>query len=492
MMIGRCSQHCERCFLAGTRINYSEQRRRHSSSLVGIYHSAGHNAQQSEVDDQDDNGFSQDLAEYCAKPPNPASLRMLMKTGVGAEAFPGQQHHDSNGHINNRTTAMAEYLRNELPLRLAHRIQDLDQMAGLRDMEDVKTVKGIYIQSFRELIRQFPTPIRTNVDEQAFADRLSQLYMNHSSVLVQMAKGAFQLREQIRQRQKEKRRRQFSSSGNNNNQSSSPMTNDHVSDGESSNEDDSIVPDFETMQDCHHFLDRFYMSRIGIRFLASQYLTLRNHSNGSGGSRHDPNYVGMICLVTSPYAVVRQAAADASQMCRRTFGRCPTVELTGNCTLTFAYIPTYLHYIVLELLKNALRATMEAHETSPGALPVVKVIIADGADNEDVVIKIADEGGGIPRSQMDKIWSYLYTTASPKVQQGTFFQNDNHHHHHQQSDFSKQSPLAGLGYGLPIARSYCRYFGGELDLLSMEGFGTDAFVHLKRFQGDDSIEPVPL
>jgi pyruvate dehydrogenase kinase 2/3/4 len=458
---------------------------------VGIYPTAGNSAQQSEEDDQDDSGFSQVLAEYCAKPPNPASLRMLMKTGVGAEAFPGQQHYDSDchnaDHINHRTMAMAEYLRTELPLRLAHRIQDLDQMAGMRDMEDVQKVKGIYIQSFRELIWQFPTPICTNVDEQAFADRLSQLYMNHSSVLVQMAKGAFQLREQIRQRQKEKRRRQFSSSGNNTNQSSSPITNDHDSDGESSNDDDSIVPDFETMQDCHHFLDRFYMSRIGIRFLASQYLTLRNHNNSS--NRHDPNYIGMICLVTSPYAVVRQAAADASQMCRRTFGRCPTVEITGNCALTFAYIPTYLHYIVLELLKNALRATMEAHETSTGALPVVKVIIADRADNEDVVIKIADEGGGVPRSQMDKIWSYLYTTASPKVQQGTFFQNENQY---QQSDFSKKSPLAGLGYGLPIARSYCRYFGGELDLLSMEGYGTDAFVHLKRFQGDDSIEPVPL
>lgn len=41
------------------------------------------------------------------------------------------------------------------------------------------------------------------------------------------------------------------------------------------------------------------------------------------------------------------------------------------------------------------------------------VIIADGDDNEDVVVKIADKGGGIPRSRMEKIWSYLYTTADP-------------------------------------------------------------------------------
>jgi pyruvate dehydrogenase kinase 2/3/4 len=57
-------------------------------------------------------------------------------------------------------------------------------------------------------------------------------------------------------------------------------------------------------------------------------------------------------------------------------------------------------------------------------------------------------------------------------------------------DHSNQSPIAGLGYGLPISRSYCRYFGGDLDLISMEGYGTDAFVHLKRL--GDSKEPVPV
>jgi pyruvate dehydrogenase kinase 2/3/4 len=469
-----------------------------------------------EANDDDDATFSRVLAEYCAKPPHPASLRMLMKTGVGAEAFPGQpalqHHHHSSAPPaanNNKTTAMAEYLRTELPIRLAHRIQDLDQMPGMRDMDDVQQVQSIYRQSFRELIYQFPSPIVTTQDEQAFADRLSQLYQNHSSVLVQMAKGAFQWRERIREKRRIaslRRHRGFGHSRNCHHQPAPIIVHDDdddLSDDEKHNnhhsnddndDDDTIIPDFETMQDCHHFLDRFYMSRIGIRFLAGQYLTLYSHHQKKKNNNNtigvdpptgDPNYIGLICLVTSPYAVVRQAAADASQMCRRTYGRCPLVEITGNCHLTFPYIPTYLHYIVLELLKNALRATMETHG-GDGILPVVKVIIADGSDNEDVVIKIADEGGGIRRSQMDKIWSYLYTTASPQIQQGTFFHND-------QSDFSTQSPLAGLGYGLPIARSYCRYFGGELDLLSMEGYGTDAFVHLKRFMGDDdSTEPVPL
>lgn len=48
-------------------------------------------------------------------------------------------------------------------------------------------------------------------------------------------------------------------------------------------------------------------------------------------------------------------------------------------------------------------------------MPPIKIVIADGEDNEDVVIKVSDEGGGIRRSNMNRIWSYLYTTADPKV-----------------------------------------------------------------------------
>ena len=42
-----------------------------------------------------------------------------------------------------------------------------------------------------------------------------------------------------------------------------------------------------------------------------------------------------------------------------------------------------------------------------------------------------------------------------------------------------------LGYGLPISRAYARYFGGDLNLMSMEGYGTDAFLHLPRLGNRD-------
>ena len=86
---------------------------------------------------------------------------------------------------------------------------------------------------------------------------------------------------------------------------------------------------------------------------------------------------------------------------------------------------------------------------------------------------------------MKKIWSYLFTTADPSIQQRSVGCDDD-----MNTDHSVEAPLAGLGYGLPISRSYARYFGGDVSIMSMEVYGTDAFVHLRR--RGDSAEPLPI
>jgi pyruvate dehydrogenase kinase 2/3/4 len=110
------------------------------------------------------------------------------------------------------------------------------------------------------------------------------------------------------------------------------------------------------------------------------------------------------------------AMEDARYMCMRQHGDAPEVTLHGRMDLTFAYVVEHVHYVLLELLKNSMRATVEFHGSRDSPMPPIRIVIADGEDNEDVVIKVSDEGGGIPRSHMSRIWSYLFTTADPAIQ----------------------------------------------------------------------------
>jgi pyruvate dehydrogenase kinase 2/3/4 len=43
----------------------------------------------------------------------------------------------------------------------------------------------------------------------------------------------------------------------------------------------------------------------------------------------------------------------------------------------------------------------------------------------------------------------------------------------------KETPIYGLGFGLPIARLYAKYFQGNLALASVENLGTSAYISLK-------------
>lgn len=404
------------------------------------------------------------IERYARMPQTSASLQTLMRTGRGEllRRRPSDDENHNNkdqDHDNMNEPVLrqvAGFLRRELPIRLARRVVDLHNVPYLRDMDSVREVKELYASSFADLVETTDDDVDDDdgdglLDEADFARLVEGVYERHAAVLVQMARGAFELRRRLR------------------------------NEGEGGGGGKRGRVSFDRLKGPHEFLDRFYVSRIGIRVLIGQYLSLRQPPL--------PDYVGIICSRTSPYEIVRRATDDASFMCVRRYGDAPEVVISGRLDLSFPYVPTHLHYIMLELLKNSMRATMDWHDArdddedgGSGDYPPIKVVIADGAENEDVVIKVADEGGGIPRSHVSRIWSYLFTTADPAVQEGMVSFDE-------KVDHSIDSPMAGLGYGLPISRSYARYFGGDLSLMSMEGYGTDAFVYLTRL--GNTKEPLP-
>jgi len=389
----------------------------------------------SDYSNRERESFEEELERVAQRSQTSVSLKATLDTGLGLLLPEGD---NSNGMTRRERTLLqiATFLKRELPVRLARRVVELKALPeGLDQMPSVNRVREWYEQSFVE-IRSFPTP--SNVSEEAkFADLLHRIYERHAPTLVTMARGVHELKQTLKAER---------------------------------------GPDYDLSDaaEIHGFLDTFYMSRIGVRILIGQYLELHNEQQPEG-------YVGLINRETSPAFLAEQAAADATYLCDRTHGDAPEVLIEGATGCTFTYIPSHLYYCLFELLKNSARAVCESH--SVGAhLPPIKVIIADGEKNEDVVIKVSDEGGGIPRSHMPRIFSYLFTTATPAFDAGSSIFSS-------AGDHDRESPLAGLGYGLPISRTYARYFGGDLNIMSMEGYGTDAFLHLSRL--GNRAEPLP-
>lgn len=224
------------------------------------------------------------------------------------------------------------------------------------------------------------------------------------------------------------------------------------------------------LPDIHQFLDGFYLSRIGIRMLIGQHIALKD--------KQKENHIGLIDTRCSPATVCQHAIDDARNICMREKGGAPEVTIYGDPGFTFPYVPSHLHHMVFELVKNSLRAVYDRYEDGDHDSPPIRLVVAEG--EEDITIKVSDEGGGIPRSGLPKIWTYLYTTAKSPL-------DDMAHEDSEGGD--GPSVLAGYGYGLPISRLYARYFGGDLAIISMEGYGTDAYLHLNRL--GNVQEPLP-
>ena len=104
-------------------------------------------------------------------------------------------------------------------------------------------------------------------------------------------------------------------------------------------------------------------------------------------------------------------------------------------------------------------------------LPPMRVVVAAG--DGEVTIKVADEGGGLPRSRLRGVWSYRGRWAGG----------------HADPALQGKADLHGLG--LPIARLYAKYFGGSLALVPIEGHGTDCYVTFNRLPEENAEQIQP-
>uniref|UniRef100_A0AAQ5YVF5 Protein-serine/threonine kinase n=1 Tax=Amphiprion ocellaris TaxID=80972 RepID=A0AAQ5YVF5_AMPOC len=217
-----------------------------------------------------------------------------------------------------------------------------------------------------------------------------------------------------------------------------------------------------------NFLDTTLCSRLGIRMLATHHLAL-HEENG--------DFVGIICRRLSPKKIIEKWVDFARRLCEHQYGNSPRVRINGHVAARFPFILLPLDYILPELLKNAMRATMESHLDTPYNVPDVVVTIAN--NDIDFVIRISDRGGGIPHNIIDKVMDYHFSTAEESAQDprmSNLFDSIT-------NSGNQSNPMHGFGFGLPTSRAYAEYLGGSLSIQSMQGIGTDVYLRLRHIDG---------
>ncbi|KAK9460663.1 histidine kinase-like ATPase [Lipomyces oligophaga] len=243
------------------------------------------------------------------------------------------------------------------------------------------------------------------------------------------------------------------------------------------------------------FLDTHLRARLGIRLAAKHHIMLSQQSEQPDLNR--ASFIGMVDTQLRPAELCQTIASLLADVSDLQYGVRPTIEIERGKDITGIYVSEHLEYILTELLKNSFRATIEhsvgdtpaarataAEDSKPadvstklhGSVPLIPVQITITRSGDLVQIRIRDRGGGIPSAQLEKIWKYSEST----------FEEDDRDQGFKTINTPPPSvtgtggsSMGGLGYGLPLSKAYAEYFGGKIELESIFGWGTDAYVTIR-------------
>lgn len=79
-----------------------------------------------------------------------------------------------------------------------------------------------------------------------------------------------------------------------------------------------------------------------------------------------------MCHLLLDHQVAQDAINDARSICMREYGLAPDVSIYGDPTFTFAYVPSHLHHMIFELVKNSLRAVQDRFEDADDEPPPIR------------------------------------------------------------------------------------------------------------------------
>ncbi|KAJ3555829.1 hypothetical protein NM688_g2360 [Phlebia brevispora] len=361
-----------------------------------------------------------------------------------------------------RIIKSANYVRTELPVRIAHRLREMQTLPYVVvTQEGLAKVYELYWSAF-EKFRRYPQ-INTLAENQAFCTFLRGLLHEHATVIPNLSLGL---------------------------SLSSPY----------------LAPDR-----LDSFMRRMLVSRISRRVLAEHHIALSRDLQAKRDGNKSPSHnVGIIdtalnvkdsidlCtthLRRRPFDVDNDRGANAT-------ADWPEVIVDGHVDIKFPYIKEHLEYIIFELVKNSLRAT-RIHHPAARMLPPIRATVVSGENL--VSIRISDQGGGLLNPQIKSpsdLFSFSHIRNAARLEDSRLGalrtvssreQGLEATVHEQlatcnqiakdseESDAPDRSaPHSRIGIGLPMSNIFATYLGGSLELVSMDGYGTDMYPRLPR------------
>lgn len=391
------------------------------------------------------------LETYAAKEAQRLSLRQLV--------FYGRCMSEE------RLIKNANYVRTELPVRIAHRIRDLQALPYVVVMQEgVTKVYELYWSAFEKL-RRFPR-IETLEENERFCTFLQGLLDEHAVVIPNLSLGL-------------------------------TSTSQH------------LPPD-----QLDAFMRRMLVSRISRRVLAEHHIALSDSvSSRNRLTSGEDGHVGIIYTGINVEKSVRRCTALLHQLTHDSEDPWPSgwpgVIIEGHIHAQFAYIKEHLEYIVFELLKNAMQATVTKHGKKSD-LPAILVTLVAAPDC--IGMRISDQGGGLlsphirspsdlfsfshvrnaSRLEQDRLGPLRTVCASPTGMRATVEElvqrwkdewpraDDESYMQNNPERKSGVGHRPRLGIGLALCNIFARYFGGSLELVSLDGWGTDVYLRLPK------------
>ncbi|KAI1111749.1 branched-chain alpha-ketoacid dehydrogenase [Nemania sp. NC0429] len=404
---------------------------------------------------------TQALDEWVAKEARPISLRQLMVFGRSLTEA--------------RLISSANYVRTELPTRIAHRIRDMQRLPYVvvtnPHLSDVYELYYTAFDTFRRV-----KEIRTIEDNNRFCAIINDMLRAHLNVIPKLAMGILECND--------------------------------------------LMPTAKL----DRFMNTILRSRISRRVIAEQHLALTETFNSDwyspGANLPDSEFIGEVFLKCVARDVVEDCGRAAQDMARSAYGAdatIPEIRVDGHLEVTFPYILSHLQYIIGELLRNSVQAVVEHHRSNlkkhGEKPPPIEVTLCEA--QQHVIIRISDRGGGIPRDILPYLWSFGKGPSKPQrlenlgqvpsmaatlqeLQVDSNFSDlqnlvpDRHaradsrsrYQHHPNNGslttLSMRPPSLRLGMSLPLSRVYAEYWAGSLELHSLEGYGVDAFLQISK------------